>query len=123
MAGEEQLHGTEPNVLNSSICSSKTIAFEALKLDFGGFASKRNYIMLFGPLELWWFWRMCSFFLENKTEGEAACFFALTSLRSARVVVPFTAPGWSCGGVSGRDQVQLQKYRFFLRELLSAAKS
>lgn len=31
-------------------------------------------------------------FLE-KMEGEAACFLALTSLRSARVVVPFTAPG------------------------------
>lgn len=93
MAGEEQLHGAEPNVLNSSICSSKTVAFEALKPDFGGFASKRNYIMLFGTLELWWFWRMCSFFLENKMEWEEACFFALCS---ARVVVPFTAPGWSC---------------------------
>lgn len=50
MAGEEQLHGTEPNVLNSSICSSTTIAFEA---DFGLLSSKRNYVMLFGTLELW----------------------------------------------------------------------
>lgn len=40
-------------------------------------------------------------FLENNMEGEAACFFALTSLRSARVVVPFTAPGWSCGNGAG----------------------
>lgn len=51
--------------------------------------------MLFGTLE---FLGNVFLFLENKMEGEAACFFALTSLRSARVVVPFTAPGWSCGG-------------------------
>lgn len=32
MAGEEQLHGTEPNVLNPSICSSKTTAFLKIKM-------------------------------------------------------------------------------------------